>query len=76
MVRLGGIADMVDGVELKDAEAAFKILTDSFVKRLKEQKIYDFDFEGKMYSDLKSMQKILKVDTYNILMFPFMIISK
>ena len=57
IVRLGGIADMVDGVELKDAEAAFKILTNSFVKRLKEQKIYDFNFEGKMYSDLNSMQK-------------------
>ena len=28
VVRLGGLANMVDGVELKDAEAAFKILTD------------------------------------------------
>ena len=74
VVRLGGIADMVDGVELKDAEAAFKILTDSFVKRLKEQKIYDFDFEGKMYTDLKSMQKDIEsgyIQYFNVSVYDY-----
>ena len=56
IVRLGALSNIIDGVDVKDAEAAFKIWTDSFLKRLRNKKIYDFDFEGKIYSDLKTLK--------------------
>ncbi len=56
VVRLGALSNIIDGVDIKDAEAAFKIWTDSFLKRLRNKKIYDFDFEGKIYSDLKTLK--------------------
>lgn len=56
VVRLGALSNIIDGVDIKDAEAAFKIWTDSFLKRLRNKRIYDFDFEGKIYSDLKSLK--------------------
>ncbi|MFZ1815650.1 MAG: PhnD/SsuA/transferrin family substrate-binding protein [Rhizobiaceae bacterium] len=75
VVRLGGLASMVDGIELKDAEAAFKILTDSFVKRLKEQKIYDFDFEGKMYDNTKMLLKDVEsgyIQYFNVSVYDYL----
>jgi ABC-type phosphate/phosphonate transport system substrate-binding protein len=75
VVRLGGLASMVDGIELKDAEAAFKILTDSFVKRLKEQKIYDFDFEGKMYDNTKALLKDVEsgyIQYFNVSVYDYL----
>lgn len=56
VVRLGALSNIIDGVDIKDAEAAFKIWTDSFLKRLRNKKIYDFDFEGEIYSDLKTLK--------------------
>ena len=56
VVKLGALSNIIDGVDVKDAEAAFKIWTDSFIKRLRNKKIYDFDFEGKIYSDLKTLK--------------------
>lgn len=67
VVKLGALGNIIDGVDIKDAEAAFKILTDSFVKRLRYKKIYDFDFEGKIYSDLKTLKT--DVDNKNINFF-------
>lgn len=57
VVRLGALNNIIDGIDVKDADAAFKILTDSFLKRLKNKKIYDFDFGGKIYPDLKTLKK-------------------
>lgn len=57
VVRLGALGNIIDGVDVKDADAAFKILTDSFLKRLKNKKIYNFDFGGQIYPDLKTLKK-------------------
>jgi ABC-type phosphate/phosphonate transport system substrate-binding protein len=55
VVRLGGLPGLIEGVKLEDADAAFKILTDSFVKGLKQKKGVSFDFTGKMYKNLATL---------------------
>ncbi|MDP2363381.1 MAG: PhnD/SsuA/transferrin family substrate-binding protein [Ignavibacteria bacterium] len=55
VVRLGGLPGLIEGVKIEDAEAAFKILTDSFVKGLKQKKGLNFDFTGKMYKNVSSL---------------------
>jgi ABC-type phosphate/phosphonate transport system substrate-binding protein len=64
-VRMGALASMVNGIELKDADAAFKIWTDTFVKRLKAKDVYDFTFEYKMYDDVNTLKKDLKNNFIN-----------
>lgn len=69
IVRMGALADMVIGVDLKEADAAFKIWTDTFIKRLHAKNVYDFTFEYKMYEDVNSLKKDLKnnhIDYFNV----------
>jgi len=73
VVRLGALNNIIDGVDVKDADVAFKILTDAFIKRLRSKKIYDFDFEGKIYSDLKTLKA--DVDNNNINFFNVSVIE-
>ena len=42
-VRMGALANMVASIDIKDADAAFKIWTDSFIRRLKAKNVYDID---------------------------------
>lgn len=60
LVRMGALPTMMMDVDLKDANAAFKIWTDSFVKKLKTRKIYDFTFEYTMYEKVESLEKDIK----------------
>jgi ABC-type phosphate/phosphonate transport system substrate-binding protein len=79
VVRMGALTSMVDGVELKDAEAAFKIWTDSFIKRLKAKKIYDFDFEGKMYENIFALKKDVKdniINYFNVSVIDYLELNK
>lgn len=54
-VRMGALAKMVTGVDLKDADAAFKIWTDILVKKFKTKNVYDFTFEYKMYENISEL---------------------
>jgi hypothetical protein len=65
VVRMGAITDMVLGIDVKDADAAFKIWTETFIKRLKAKNLYDFDFESKMYDDISLLKKDLLNNTIN-----------
>jgi len=56
-VRMGALASTVMGIDLKDADAAFKIWTDTFTKRLKAKKVFDFTFEYKMYDNVEDLKK-------------------
>lgn len=69
VVRMGSLSSFIDGVDIKDAEAAFGLLTNSFVKRMKAKKIYDFDFEGKMYENVNLLKKDIEnrsLNYYNV----------
>ena len=55
-VRMGALANMVTGVELKDADAAFRIWTDILVKKFKSKDVYDFKFEYKMYDNINDLK--------------------
>lgn len=57
VVRLGALANMVAGVDIKDADAAFKIWTDILVKKFKAKDVYDFTFEYKMYDNISDLKK-------------------
>ena len=64
-VRMGALANMVASIDIKDADAAFKIWTDSFIRRLKAKNVYDFVFEYKMYEDVVSLKNDINNNTIN-----------
>jgi len=69
-VRMGAMTNTVIGVELKDADAAFKIWTDVLVKKFKAKNLYDFTFEYKMYETIDGLKKDIKTGLINYFNVP------
>lgn len=69
-VRMGALTNTVVGVELKDADAAFKIWTDVLVKKFKAKNVYDFTFEYKMYENIGGLKNDIKTGLINYFNVP------
>lgn len=69
-VRMGAMTNTVVGVELKDADAAFKIWTDVLVKKFKAKNVYDFTFEYKMYENIDGLKNDIKTGLINYFNVP------
>lgn len=69
-VRMGALTNTVVGVELKDADAAFKIWTDVLVKKFKAKNVYDFTFEYKMYENIDGLKNDIKTGLINYFNVP------
>jgi ABC-type phosphate/phosphonate transport system substrate-binding protein len=69
-VRMGAMTNTVVGVELKDADAAFKIWTDVLVKKFKAKNLYDFTFEYKMYENIDGLKNDIRTGLINYFNVP------
>lgn len=70
IVRMGALTNTVVGIDLKDADAAFKIWTDVLVKKFKAKNVYDFTFEYKMYGNINSLKNDIKTGLINYFNVP------
>lgn len=55
--KIGGLGNIVDGLDVKDANAAFKLLVDAFVHGLEKKKMKKFKLEHKIYESISDFKK-------------------